>query len=146
MGAWPIEIEKFFSLVLFNFLFSNGDAHLKNFSLLETSSKDYILSQAYDLINTRLHVNDTDFALNKGLFADNFESNKFKLKRHACKDDFIEFGSRIGINGKRIEKIMKPYLEKQLNVELMINKSFLNDAGKRAYLLLYSTKRNYLNA
>jgi len=27
--AWKIEIEKYFSLVVFNFLFSNGDAHLK---------------------------------------------------------------------------------------------------------------------
>ena len=27
--AWRLEIEKFFALVVFNFLFSNGDAHLK---------------------------------------------------------------------------------------------------------------------
>ena len=47
--AWRVEIEKYFSLVLFNFLFSNGDAHLKNFSLLETSKGDYRLSPAYDL-------------------------------------------------------------------------------------------------
>lgn len=29
--AWKIEMERFFRLVLFNYLFSNGDAHLKNF-------------------------------------------------------------------------------------------------------------------
>src|SRR6218665_1757735 len=45
--AWKAEIEKYFSLTLFNFLFSNGDAHLKNFSLLETSAGDYVLSPAY---------------------------------------------------------------------------------------------------
>src|SRR6185312_551727 len=28
--AWRVEIEKFFALVLFNYAFSNGDAHLKN--------------------------------------------------------------------------------------------------------------------
>ncbi|MBK9506846.1 MAG: HipA domain-containing protein [Bacteroidetes bacterium] len=57
--AWRIEIEKYYSLVVFNFLFSNGDAHLKNFSLLESSSGDYLLSPAYDLLNTNLHVDDT---------------------------------------------------------------------------------------
>ena len=38
--AAVIEMEKFFSLVVFNYLFSNGDAHLKNFSLLQTTSGD----------------------------------------------------------------------------------------------------------
>jgi serine/threonine-protein kinase HipA len=32
--AWRVEIEKYFALVLFNYVFSNGDAHLKNFSVL----------------------------------------------------------------------------------------------------------------
>ena len=34
VAAWRIEIEKYFVLVAFNYAFSNGDAHLKNFSLL----------------------------------------------------------------------------------------------------------------
>ena len=33
VSAWQVEMEKFFTLVVFNYLFSNGDAHLKNFSL-----------------------------------------------------------------------------------------------------------------
>jgi len=66
--AWRIEIEKYFSQVLFSYIFSNGDAHLKNFSLMESVSGDYLLSSAYDLLNTRIHVADTDFALKKGLY------------------------------------------------------------------------------
>lgn len=46
--AWRIEIEKYFKVVLFNFLFSNGDAHLKNFSVLETSRGDFRLAFDYD--------------------------------------------------------------------------------------------------
>jgi len=42
--------------------------------LLESTKGDYLLSPAYDLVNTRLHVDDTDFALDKGLFADDFKS------------------------------------------------------------------------
>ncbi|MDR1172900.1 MAG: HipA domain-containing protein, partial [Bacteroidales bacterium] len=44
--AWRVEMEKYFALVVFNYLFSNGDAHLKNFSLLESSGGDYLLSPA----------------------------------------------------------------------------------------------------
>ena len=63
--AWRVEIEKLYSLIVFNYLFSNGDAHLKNFSLLETPVGDYVLSPAYDLLNTRIHVDDSDLALDK---------------------------------------------------------------------------------
>jgi len=142
--AWRVEIEKYFSLVVFNFLFSNGDAHLKNFSLLESTKGDYLLSPAYDLINTQLHVDDTDFALGRGLFADNFKSREFEKSGHPGKQDFIEFGRRIGVAESRIEKILVPFLERQPFVETLVNRSFLNDANKRGYLFMYNSRRNYL--
>lgn len=144
--AWRIEIEKYFSLVIFNFLFSNGDAHLKNFSLLESSKGDYLLSPAYDLVNTKLHVDDTDFALDKGLFADNFKSEQYKKKGHPAKTDFAEFAKRIGVMGNRFEKLIGPFMDKQPFMETLVNRSFLTDADKRDYLLIYNTKRNYLIA
>ncbi len=144
VSAWRIEIEKYFSLVLFNFLFSNGDAHLKNFSLLESSKGDYLLSPTYDLLNTQLHLDDSDFALDKGLFADDFKSEHYKRSMHPHKSDFEEFGRRIGVTENRIEKIMAPYLEKQPLVEVLISRSFLTEANKRGYLMMYQTKRNYL--
>ena len=144
--AWRIEIEKYFSLVVFNFLFSNGDAHLKNFSLLETASGDYLLSPAYDLVNTKLHVDDTDFALNKGLFADEFKSDKYKMSGHPSKSDFTEFALRIGVTKSRIDKILHRYLEKQQLVEKLIGRSFLTEANKRGYLHMYQAKRNHLTA
>lgn len=144
VSAWRIEIEKYFSLVLFNFLFSNGDAHLKNFSLLESSKGDYLLSPIYDLLNTKLHVDDSDFALDKGLFADDFKSELYKKSNHPNKIDFVEFGRRIGVSENRIEKLMAPYLDKQPFMETLISRSFLTDANKRGYLMMYQTKRNYL--
>lgn len=144
VSAWRIEIEKYFSLVLFNFLFSNGDAHLKNFSLLESSKGDYLLSPVYDLLNTKLHVDDSDFALDKGLFLDDFKSEQYKKNKHPNKLDFVEFGRRIGVSENRIEKLLAPYLEKQALMETLISRSFLTEANKRGYLMLYQTKRNYL--
>ncbi|MCK5519578.1 MAG: HipA domain-containing protein [Candidatus Marinimicrobia bacterium] len=141
--AWRVEIEKYFSLVVFNYLFSNGDAHLKNFSLLESSGGDYLLSPAYDLINTGLHVSDSDFALSKGLFADKFKSVNYKKNHHPSKNDFIEFARRIGIMESRISKLLNPFLIRQENVEILISHSFLNDSCKKKYLQAYQMKRNY---
>ncbi|MFM7728458.1 MAG: hypothetical protein ACKO7B_17300, partial [Flavobacteriales bacterium] len=60
------------------------------------------------------------------------------------KKDFVEFGKRIGVNESRIEKLMSPFLEKQLFMETLIRRSFLSEANKRGYLMMYQAKRNYL--
>ncbi len=143
--AWRVEIEKLYSLIVFNFLFSNGDAHLKNFSLIETPSGDYVLSPAYDLLNTRIHIDDSDFALNRELFSDGFKSEEITKSNHPGLHDFQELARRFGINEKRRDKILAPYLERQPMVEELTHRSFLNDKTKRMYLLQYQTKRNYLN-
>lgn len=144
--AYMVEIEKLFMLVVFNYLFSNGDAHLKNFSVLETPSGDYTLSPAYDLVNTRIHVDDSDFALDRGLFKDNFESEEMKKNGHAGLKDFYEFSKRLGISTKRRDKLLEPFLARQATVEVLIQRSFLNEQTKRAYLLHYQTRRNQLKA
>ena len=142
--AWRIEMEKYFMLVVFNFLFSNGDAHLKNFGLLETEQGDFTLSPAYDLLNTRMHVNDTDFALKKALFADGSRSMLWQKTGHPVKEDFHRFGSVIGILPKRIENLLTPLLTPQVKVNELIMNSFLNDAMKHTYLDYYYQKINLL--
>ena len=144
--AYRVETEKLFRLIVFNYLFSNGDAHLKNFSVLETRSGDHILSPAYDLVNTRIHVDDSDFALEKGLFKDDSGSDIMKKTGHAGREDFHELARRLGISPNRRDKLLEPFLVRQTKVESLIKRSFLNDATKREYLLHYQTKRNHLNA
>jgi serine/threonine-protein kinase HipA len=61
-----VDMERFFELVLFNYIYANGDDHLKNFSLV-LEGQDYRLAPAYDLINTNLHVNSDDLGLDGGL-------------------------------------------------------------------------------
>ena len=142
--AWRVEIEKYFSLIIFNFLFSNGDAHLKNFSLLETASGDYFLSPAYDLINTKLHVDDTDFALSKGLFNDNFKSNYYQKTGHPGKTYFAELAKRLEINENRTEKLIAPFLQNQSEIERLLKNSFLSEQCQRGYYLMYQTKKYFL--
>jgi serine/threonine-protein kinase HipA len=138
--AWRVEIEKYFAQVIFNYLFSNGDAHLKNFSLLENEMGDYFLCPAYDLINTGMHVNDSDFGLDKGLFADNFESETYKKTGHSGKEDFVEFGKRIGVREDRVEMLLEPYQTAQAAVETLVDRSFLSPANKKAYLDEYRAR------
>lgn len=142
--TWRIELEKYFTLLIFNYLYSNGDAHLKNFSLIETPKGDYVLSPTYDLINTRMHVDDTDFALDKGLFKDDFRSKRHEISGYTHQDDFIEFGKRIGLSETRIGIILAPFLQKQPFEEILIRNSYLTDVNKRTYLQMKNTKRNFL--
>ncbi len=142
--AWRVEMEKYFSLIVFNFLFSNGDAHLKNFGLLETEQGDFILSPAYDLLNTRIHVSDTNFALKKALFADGSKSVLWKKTGHPVKDDFYNFGEVIGISQKRVEKLLMPFLTRQEKVAHLTANSYLSNPIKQAYLNHYFQKVNLL--
>jgi serine/threonine-protein kinase HipA len=146
VAAWPVDIEKYFRLIVFNYLFSNGDAHLKNFALLENPSGDYGLSPAYDLINTRIHVEDTDFALSKGLFEDDFQSDYYKRNNHVCSTDFKEFAKRIGIKVSRIDLLLNFFLEKYSKIETLIAHSFLDDKSKKTYWQMYLTKLNHLKS
>jgi serine/threonine-protein kinase HipA len=148
VGAWKIEMEKFYNLIVFNFLFSNGDAHLKNFSLLETANGDFVLSPAYDLLDTRIHVEeDGFFALNDELFEE-WHWSDCRIRNddhHPCKEDFIYFGKNIGINENRINKLLEPFLIKQINVEVLVWKSFLDDDTKSEYLDHYNERLTMLN-
>lgn len=144
--AHRIEIEKLFKLIVFNYLFSNGDAHLKNFAVVETPNGDYVLSPAYDLINTRIHVDDADFAPERGLFRDGYQSNVMQKRGSAGLEDFRELARRFHISENRREKLLEPFLVKQEGVESLIQRSFLSDAVKRGYLLDYETRRNWLRA
>ncbi len=148
VGAWKIEMEKFYSLVVFNFLFSNGDAHLKNFSLLETRNGDYVLSPAYDLMDTRIHVDEEGFfALNDELFKEWYWSTCRinNTPHHPCKEDFIAFGEKIGINKNRVNKLLEPFLNKQPSVENLVRRSFLDEETMTQYVNHYNERLGMLN-
>ncbi|URW75902.1 HipA domain-containing protein [Sphingomonas donggukensis] len=60
-----IDLDRFFRLVVFNFVIGNADAHLKNFSLLERP-EGLRLSPAYDLVSTLLYDFDPETGLEIG--------------------------------------------------------------------------------
>ncbi|MBD8347862.1 type II toxin-antitoxin system HipA family toxin [Dysgonomonas sp. HGC4] len=140
VAAWQVEIVKFFRLVVFNYVFGNGDAHLKNFSLQQTINGDYVLSPAYDLLNSSLHVKDEDFALEGGLFDKEYYSDIYLRKRHPCQDDFVIFGKLIAVPDIQIRKILDEFLVSQPLVYTLTEQSFLDDKLKRMYIRGYEER------
>jgi len=147
VAAWQIEMEEFFKLVIFNFLFSNGDAHLKNFSLLETINGDYLLSPAYDLLDTSIHVEEEGYFALDDLFDEwNWSGNRIKSPgNHPCKDDFYLFGKTAGLIETRIRKMLDPFLVEQEQVSELVNRSYLDQQTRLLYLQHYQKRLNMLN-
>lgn len=133
VGAYLVEVEKFYRVILFNYLFLNGDAHLKNFSVYRNEDyKDYLLTPAYDLLMTRLHVpGDMDIAL--GLKKSMKENESFNRIKKLNLKEFESFGSAIGINEKRLSRINSEFPTKSDEVKEMVNKSFLPEDLKELY-------------
>ncbi|MDZ7772552.1 MAG: HipA domain-containing protein [Balneolaceae bacterium] len=144
LPAAMVEKEKFFSLVLFNYLFSNGDAHLKNYSVIETGQGDHKLSPAYDLVNTRLHVDDSPLALRDGLFKGDYYTESYEANGFYAYDDFHAFGLRIGLLESRVENQLRHMLSHEEEVRSMTRHSFLSDDMKKAYLEAYREKHKAL--
>jgi serine/threonine-protein kinase HipA len=145
LPAYRVETEKFFRLVLFNYLFSNGDAHLKNFSILETLDGDFVLSPAYDLICTRLHLTDSDMALKDGLFNHDYETDSFTANAFYAFDDFLIFGSRIGIAEKRVRQQLILFQKDYEKIRALTQSSWLSDGAKATYLACYESRLKRLN-
>jgi len=138
LPAYKIEAPKLFKIVLFNYLFSNGDAHFKNFSLLETPLGDYRLSPAYDLLNSRIHIEDNDFALNDGLLPRN-------LAQGNVRKQFINLGELAGLSTKQVNDLFNILLKGSEKVEKLVGHSYLDDGTKRNYWQVYRTRLGKLN-
>lgn len=131
VNAKPVELLKFFRLVLFNFLFLNNDAHLKNFSLINRG-EEYQLAPAYDLMNTSFHLSNYNniFALDKGLFK---EGMNLSDTRWVTRDDFIEFGKRLGLPEKTVLLFINQMTAQEEKVRWFAEHSFLTEELKKLY-------------
>lgn len=128
--AYKVEAPKLLKLLLFNYLFSNGDAHFKNFSLLETPMGDYRLSPAYDLLNSRIHIKDKDLALDDGLLPK-------KLTQGKIMHQFSILAEQAGIPPKSFTDITTLMLSGSEKVGILTFSSFLDKNTQRNYWQSY---------
>lgn len=133
--------EKLFALAIFNYLFSNGDAHLKNFSVIDYHQTGlYTLAPAYDLLCTMLHINDNDIALEDGLYKKDYEHQSFAKYGFYGYDDFYTLGELFKMRPQRIEHFLNLLTSKKEQVEDLVKRSYLNDEMKKMYLKFYYNK------
>jgi serine/threonine-protein kinase HipA len=137
LPTYKLESPKLFKLLVFNYLFSNGDAHLKNFSILETPMGDSRLSPAYDLLNSRIHIEDKNFALDDGLLPRN-------LSKGIIREQFITLAGLAQISDNISGRILQFMTSKSDFVQKMVAASYLNDATKRNYWQAYQGRLNQL--
>ena len=133
LPSYKVESLKLFKLLVFNYLFSNGDAHLKNFSIIETPQGDFKLSPAYDLLNSHIHIEDKDFALDEGLIP-------ARMGQGNVAKQFRWLADYAGIPEKQKNAIMALMVSKTEQVTNLIGASFLKDRIKRSYLQGYQLK------
>jgi serine/threonine-protein kinase HipA len=136
--AYPVEVEKLFARIVFNYVFSNGDAHLKNFSLYESEFGDYILTPAYDLICTSLHFpNENRTALD---FFDDFETDSFRQNAFYRRPDFLKLAEFYGVNMGRAERCINRFAGSKDHVLGLVERSLLSDRAKAEFRVRFDDR------
>lgn len=142
--AAKVELVNFFRIVVFNYLVANGDAHLKNFSVMESEQGDYLLSPVYDLLCTALHLDDSDICMHDGLYEGDHNEPAYQEKGIYSRESFISFALKMDIPVKLAESILSEMTEKEAAVFDMLDRSFLSDAGKAAYRKSFTERQRRL--
>lgn len=136
-------LERFYEVILFNYIFSNGDAHLKNFSLIATEEGDFQLSKAYDLMSTALHT-PLEFPTALDLYDGDKEDEYFYATDVYGQFAFRELAKRLGIAEIRTGRILNRLCGSQDQVETMIANSFLSQEAKSVYLQNYQKRLSFM--
>lgn len=133
LPAYKLESARLYKLLVFNYLFSNGDAHLKNFSLLETPQGDFRLSPAYDLMNTMIHVEDQVFTLDDGLLPRSIGQGTVGAQ-------FTKLAERAELSKKQKDDVFGELLSNSEKVGALVEASYLDDKYKRSYMQAYQLR------
>ena len=115
-AAPGLDLTKFWTIVIFSWVVGNSDMHLKNFSLYAPNETDYILTPAYDLLNTLLVIPEDTEEL-----ALTLNGKKSRLTRH----DFEQAMLSSGLNEKVISNIFNRFKRITSQWESCIRSSFL---------------------
>ncbi|GHT77511.1 hypothetical protein AGMMS50262_18700 [Bacteroidia bacterium] len=148
ISNWQPEMIKFFRLVLFNYIISNSQAHLKDFSVLRDDNGEYILAPAYDLLNTQLfqfwRKGQPVFGLEDGLFEIEHFSDDYLRNDHPSWIDFTTFGKLIELPSSVIQTTLEEFLTPQPLFYDLVERSFLGEFNKKLYIQTYEERLKFL--
>lgn len=114
----------FFEVVLFSFLTGNSDMHLKNFSLISSDGNAYQLTDAYDLISSKLLLPED---IEEMALSINARKNKIALR------DFDALAASLKIPVKVKEALYKRFSNIWPGWENLMDRSFLPDELLKEY-------------
>ncbi len=124
-----IEALRLFRLVLAAWWTGNGDMHLKNFSIVTDGGGINRLSPAYDLVCTRLVIEDDDLALP-------VNGKKSKLTRR----DWAAFGEYCGLRPAVVERVFGEVAAAVPRAAELVDAAPLSDKAKAAYRALMAER------
>ena len=123
-SAPMLDLVNFWEVVVFSWITGNSDMHLKNFSLISKTPENYVLSQAYDLLNIHL------------VFPEDEEELALTLdgrKKHLNKQNFVRAIASSGLAEKVIENIFSKFINVAQKWYDYIDISFLPEELKEKY-------------
>ena len=133
-----VDLTEFFLRLVFCFLVGNSDMHLKNFSLIETSSFSRIfqLSPAYDLLSVHLAMPD-----DKEQMALTLNAKKSNIRMQ----DFMQLAQNIGLSENAAKKIIRSVIDKIPALIVMIGQSYINDDLQRKLIGIIQTNKDIIS-
>ena len=134
-SAPVVETAKLFRLLAFLWWTGNGDMHLKNFSLLRGEDGHHRLSPAYDLLCTRLVIEEDPLALPIG-------GNKNNIRRR----EWLAFANRCGVKERVAERVLRELGEATEDALGLVSRSALPDEMKDSYQALLRQRGKVLLA
>lgn len=123
-----LDLIRLFERGLLFYVLGNGDAHLKNFSLLRRKEVGYQLSPVYDIVSSRLVLPDKkeDMCLS-------VQGKKNRLSL----GDFTRLSEHFGLTRKQADNSLNRLDELKPTIERMIGESFLKETLKARFLEIF---------
>lgn len=129
-AAPMLDVVNFWQVVLFSWIVGNSDMHLKNFSLYVPQG-EYILSPAYDMLNTLIVMPE-----DKEELALNLNGKKSKITWH----DFTQAMTGSGVPEKVQETMRTQFMKVQTKWEETIRSSFLSEEMQNRYIFMINER------
>lgn len=134
-----LNINDFYNRIVFNYLIANGDAHLRNFSLYsDPTRRDFRLTPSYDVLNTRMHLNNEYGDMAMELFKE--ETKEFNAIGFYTYADFKKLAVYFGLNEKQLFTSINAFSKQKDKVYKMIDNSLLSENGKKFYRDTYKDR------
>jgi serine/threonine-protein kinase HipA len=128
-----LDLVNLFERALLYFVLGNGDAHLKNFSLIRKEGIGYSLSPAYDIVNSRLVLHEEKEEMCLSLQG---------KRNNISRKDFHGLSEHLGLNGKQVHNALERLSGLRSSIGMMIEESFLEERLRDRFLEIFRERMN----